>query len=409
MIRFLLSIIFLSRLQAANLEFSELQTKLENQSKEYVTLQKKIESGQKRLGELDIQQDSVKNRIQSMKIEFEKLTQESKRTEAKMKIVKKEIAELESLATERETKLRRHKAMFYARLNHFYKNKNKPFIQILFGAQSAQDLVNRVNFYKKIVAADSGNFSQLKQTHSELQNNLKEIKYKRQELERLSQQLIYNKNSTLNRIQTDRDYLEKMALEQQQLVNRADKMDKSSKFLQRQIDNLKYAHQQMSEEVKASSKSSKAIKKIAKNSLSWPIREPFKITRKFGKQVEGSATIFLPGIDISSNQERNVLASEDGVVIYKGLPAGESSPTYGKVIMIAHEDQEGKFVTLYGNLTNIQVALDQYVRRGEKIARISDDQNLSSALGSAPRLYYQVIVNLEPQNPLDWLERQQGT
>ena len=37
--------------------------------------------------------------------------------------------------------------------------------------------------------------------------------------------------------------------------------------------------------------------------------------------------------------------------------------------MIAHEDQEGKFVTLYGNLTNIQVTLDQYVRRGEKLLR----------------------------------------
>ena len=43
--------------------------------------------------------------------------------------------------------------------------------------------------------------------------------------------------------------------------------------------------------------------------------------------------------------------------------------------MIAHEDHEGKFVTLYGNLSNIQVTLDQYVRRGEKIAKISEDRH----------------------------------
>ena len=119
--------------------------------------------------------------------------------------------------------------------------------------------------------------------------------------------------------------------------------------------------------------SKKNIKKIAKNSLSWPLRQPFQISRNFGRQVEGSATIFLPGIDITTNQSRNVFASEDGIVIYKGLPAGESSPTYGKVVMIAHEDHEGKFVTLYGNLSNIQVTLDQYVRRGEKIAKISEE------------------------------------
>lgn len=404
-----LLILFSLSIRAATVEFSELETKLENQSKEYISLQQKIESGQKRLGELDIQQDSVRARIQSMKNQFQKLAEESERTENQIKSIRSEIKSLETKSTHLEQNLIQHKKSFYARLNHVYKNKNLPFLRILLAASSAQDLVNRVSFYRKIVEADSGNFNKLKIANSQLQSNLKEINLKRRELERLNQQLIDNKNSTLNRIQTDRDYLEKIATEQQQLVIRANKMDKSSKFLQRQIDNLKYAHQQMSEEVKASRVSTKSIKKIARNSLSWPIREPFRITRKFGKQVEGSATIFLPGIDISTTQESNVLASEDGVVIYKGLPAGENSPTYGKVVMIAHEDHEGKFVTLYGNLTNIQVALDQYVRRGEKIARISDNANGKVGFGGTPRLYYQVIVNLEPQNPIKWLEKQQGT
>ena len=407
--RVLLLFILLLDPRAAAVEFSELETKLKNQSKEYISLQQKIESGQKRLGELDIQQDSVRARINSMKNEFQKLANESERTEIKIKNIRNEIRTLEIKSKQLEKNLKQHKKSFYARLNHVYKNKNQPFLRILFAASSAQDLVNRFNFYKKIVEADSGNFNKLKIANDHLQSNLKEINYKRNELERLNQQLIDNKNSTLNRIQTDRDYLEKIAMEQQQLVSRANKMDKSSKFLQRQIDNLKYAHQQMSEEVKASRVNSKSVKKIGKNSLSWPIRQPFRITRKFGKQVEGSATIFLPGIDISTTQESNVLASEDGVVIYKGLPAGENSPTYGKVVMIAHEDHEGKFVTLYGNLTNIQVALDQYVRRGEKIARISDNPSMNAGFDSAPRLYYQVIVNLEPQNPIEWLQRQQGT
>ena len=77
--------------------------------------------------------------------------------------------------------------------------------------------------------------------------------------------------------------------------------------------------------------------------------------------------------------------------------------------MIAHEDHEGKFVTLYGNLSNIQVTLDQYVRRGEKIAKISEDRHKSISPAGNPRLYYQVIVDLEPKNPIEWLERQQGT
>ena len=395
--------------QAANSEFSELETKLKTQSNEFITLRQKIENGEKRLGELDVQQGSVRVRIKDMKEEFELLSVQSKRTESKIIKIISEIKSLESKSSNSKNKFRKHQAQFFARLNHVYKNRNNPFLQILLNAKTTQDFSNRLNFYKRIVSADSGNFQELKTAHQEMGDNLKEIQKKRAELERLSQRLINQKNSLLNRIQTDRDYLEKIAVEQEQLVNRAQKMDKSSKFLKRQIDNLKFAHQQMSEEVQANRVNRKNIKKISKHSLSWPLRRPFQISRKFGRQVEGSATIFLPGIDIITEESKNVFASEDGVVIYKGLPAGESSPTYGKVVMIAHEDHEGKFVTLYGNLSNIQVTLDQYVRRGEKIAKISEDSRQNTILNGNPRLYYQVIVDLEPKNPIEWLERQQGT
>ena len=401
-------LVMLSSLQAASTEFSELESKLKKQSKEFITLKEKIENGEKRLGELDVQQGSVRDRIKNMKEEFELLSVQSDRTESKIKKIIRDIKSLERKSVLSKRKFGKHQAKFFARLNHVYKNRNSPFLQILLNAKNSQDFSNRLNFYKRIVSADSGNFLELKNTHREMGTNLKEIQAKRNELERLSQRLISQKNSLLNRIQTDRNYLEKIAVEQQQLVTRAQKMDKSSKFLKRQIDNLKFAHQQMSEEVQ-SIKVSKNIKKIAKKSLSWPLRQPFQITRKFGRQVEGSATIFLPGIDITASEPRNVFASEDGVVIYKGLPAGESSPTYGKVVMIAHEDQEGKFVTLYGNLTNIQVTLDQYVRRGEKIAKISEDRHKSMSPRGNSRLYYQVIVDLEPKNPIEWLESQQGT
>ncbi|MEE2924804.1 MAG: peptidoglycan DD-metalloendopeptidase family protein [bacterium] len=402
-------LISLALVQATNTEFSELESKLKKQSNEFITLRQKIENGEKRLGELDVQQGSVRVRIKDMKQEFELLSVKLKQTESRIRKIIRDIKALERKSSISKKKFGKHQAKFFARLNHVYKNRNSPFLQILLNAKTSQDFSNRLNFYKRIVAADSGNFRELKNFHKEMGQNLKEIQTKRAELERLSQRLINQKNSLLNRIQTDRDYLEKIAVEQEQLVSRAQKMDKSSKFLKRQIDNLKFAHQQMSEEVEATKVIKKNIKKIAKNSLSWPLRQPFQISRNFGRQIEGSATIFLPGIDITTNQSRNVFASEDGIVIYKGLPAGESSPTYGKVVMIAHEDHEGKFVTLYGNLSNIQVTLDQYVRRGEKIAKISEDRHKSISPAGNPRLYYQVIVDLEPKNPIEWLERQQGT
>ena len=68
---FLISLAFV---QATNTEFSELESKLKKQSNEFITLRQKIENGEKRLGELDVQQGSVRVRIQDMKQEFELLS-----------------------------------------------------------------------------------------------------------------------------------------------------------------------------------------------------------------------------------------------------------------------------------------------------------------------------------------------
>ena len=178
-------------------------------------------------------------------------------------------------------------------------------------------------------------------------------------------------------------------------------MDKSSKFLKRQIDNLKFAHQQMSKRWRLPrlSKYKKSPKTVYLGRLGNPK------FHNFGRQIEGSATIFLPGIDITTNQSETYLPQWN--YCYKVCPQERVLPP-GKVVMIAHEDHEGKFVTLYGNLSNIQVTLDQYVRRGEKIARAGRSSQKYKSRRN-PRLYYQVIVDLEPKNPIEWLERQQGT
>ena len=80
--RYLILLITTISIQAANSEFSELESKLKKQSKEFITLREKIEHGDKRLGELDVQQGSVRVRIKDMKEECKEFfREESKRIE----------------------------------------------------------------------------------------------------------------------------------------------------------------------------------------------------------------------------------------------------------------------------------------------------------------------------------------
>ena len=113
-----------------------------------------------------------------MKEEFELLSVQSSRTESKIKKIIRDIKSLERKSVLSKKKFGKHQAKFFARLNHVYKNRNSPFLQILLNAKNSQDFSNRLNFYKRIVSADSGNFLELKNTHREMGTNLKKFKPK---------------------------------------------------------------------------------------------------------------------------------------------------------------------------------------------------------------------------------------
>ena len=181
-------------------------------------------------------------------------------------------------------------------------------------------------------------------------------------------------------------------------------MSKSSQYLRDRIQNLISAREQMEEDLGSRHRTDlmKRRKNIEKGSLLWPLKGNYRIVRKFGNHNSGSASIFSPGLDLEPPEPKSIFASEDGIVFYKGSPAGSSS-TYGKVVMIAHGNYDGKFITLYGNLSTILVALNQTVKRGDRIATVSSNTPTGEYL--KPRLHYQVRVDGEPTNPIEWLKK----
>lgn len=93
-----------------------------------------------------------------------------------------------------------------------------------------------------------------------------------------------------------------------------------------------------------------------------------------------------------------VFAAGDGLVVY----AGEPSPGWGNIVVLAHRDPQGKPIhTMYAHLHEIKTALDSLVARGELIgtvgtasghypahlhfeARVSDGVDIGAGYGSLP-------------------------
>ena len=123
----------------------------------------------------------------------------------------------------------------------------------------------------------------------------------------------------------------------------------------------------------------------------WPVVG--KLERGFGGRRNpfgGSSYEFHSGQDIDAQTGDRVVAGASGNVTFVGWQNG-----YGQLVVIDHG---GGLTTRYGHLSHIDVALGQTVARGEFIGRVG-----STGRSTGPHLHYEIRINDEPVDPLQYL------
>ena len=122
----------------------------------------------------------------------------------------------------------------------------------------------------------------------------------------------------------------------------------------------------------------------------WPVRG--YLSAGFGNRKDPFTGMpdFHPGIDISTPRGTKVVAPADGVVIFTGKKGG-----YGNAIVIDHGYG---IVTRYAHLDGFNVHPGQRVRRGDVIGFVG-----STGRSTAPHLHYEVWVNDQTRNPIQFI------
>jgi murein DD-endopeptidase MepM/ murein hydrolase activator NlpD len=122
----------------------------------------------------------------------------------------------------------------------------------------------------------------------------------------------------------------------------------------------------------------------------WPLRG--YLSASFGNRPDPFTGLrdFHPGIDVSVPRGTPVHAPADGVVVSRGVKNG-----YGNILVIDHGYG---VVTRYGHLDGFNVKPGQRVKRGEIVAFSGN-----TGRSTAPHLHYEVWVNDQMRNPIEYI------
>ena len=126
--------------------------------------------------------------------------------------------------------------------------------------------------------------------------------------------------------------------------------------------------------------------------LLWPV--PGKVLVGFGAQKNARFETLVPhpGLDLSVQEGEPIRAVYEGIVAFSDWFKG-----YGNLIVLEHGDG---FMSVYAHASDRLVSTGERVSGGQVIARAGDTGSLDG-----PKLYFEIIRDGKPENPVGWLTR----
>ncbi len=126
-----------------------------------------------------------------------------------------------------------------------------------------------------------------------------------------------------------------------------------------------------------------------KGDLDWPVAG---IVRRHMTRAASGRTTAANAIEIAAAAGAPVAAVHDGVVAYADL-----FPGFGNLVIVDHGAQT---YSLYGNLLDINVTKGLRVQQGHPLGSVGVPPTASS-----PGLYFELRVDGQPVDPLQWLKK----
>jgi murein DD-endopeptidase MepM/ murein hydrolase activator NlpD len=346
---------------------SDLKKQLDEKNRLIQQTQKAIDQKQGEKKTVSKLVEELDNKLNATEKELDSVEGQLTTLESQMVVTKRDLERATQSAVGQKDLLNK-------RVRVMYETGSVGYLSVILDATSFGDFISRVDFLKKIMNNDINIFKNMKMQRDNIAQKKAQMQKELDEKERLRQQIGKKKEQVATAKEDRTKVLNALLSDLKELNRLEDKLLQESKEIEKKIIALQ----------------SKG--KYIGGKIEWPVPSSSKITSPYGYRIHPilKTKKFHTGIDIGAPSGSTVIAGNTGKVIFAGYYGG-----YGYTVIIDHG---GKISTLYAHNSKLLVSVGDEVKRGQTISKVG-----STGLSTGPHLHFEVRVNGQHTNPMNYL------
>lgn len=381
---------------------AEIREQQENTRSEIESLEQQIQTYRGRL-------QRATERYDDMYTQYEELTrliavqdEKIRRMQQEQQQISEEMQLIEGNITELQSQLDGLIDQYQETLSYLYKHGRATEIALILTSSSINQLLIRSHYLSR--------FDQFRnEQESEIRAKQYEYELARQDLDSVRQR----NETSLTEIRVQKEELSEREMQQkrnvellqgdidnweQQLAQKEEERQQLDEILTELIEEEETLGSEGSASMRLGAVSNEELLAFettfndSRGQLPWPV-DNGTIIEGFGERVHPVFRTTTPnlGIDIAAPAGSQVKVVNDGYVFRVQPVTG-----YGDMVMVRH----GRYITVYGNLSNIFVSRGDVLQQGEVIGLSGDENSIRGEV-----LFFVVRDGSNNVNPENWIQR----
>ena len=375
-------------------------------------LRREILESQRRLEQIRAEQSRLEGEIGDVRNRVRDASEDLANVERRLSASRSVVAEIQfqsdavtqsiqettrELVQARE-KLAENEAVLNRRLRDIYKMGPLHTVEVLLGASSFTDLLNRYRYLQRIASFDRSLVSRVETIEGELVERNDDLRQRMAELGSLRQNRL-SEVAQLRSVESERQTaLAEFRSRERQTASRLEQLDADEGRMTQLIGDLETRRREI-EARTATARADASLSVDDAGSLDWPLDG--EVIYRFGRERRPNGTVLRwNGIGISASPGSPVTAVRAGTVVLAGPFEG-----YGPTVVLSHGDG---FYTLYLYLEETGVVEGRTVSIGQVVGTVGGTDT-----PEGPHIEFQVRAPVnggspQAQDPLQWLSAREN-